>query len=94
VLRLPDKCILNQAALSPSFIGWQPQPGEWILLNTDSAAKGDPDSVGAGGVFKGSNGKWILGYVEEVGVCTSIRVELGAILRGLKWTGEKNVSKL
>jgi len=42
-----------------SLISWQPPPAEWILLNTDGAAKGNPGLLG----LKGSlGGAMVIGF--------------------------------
>ncbi|XP_043817082.1 uncharacterized protein LOC122724918 [Manihot esculenta] len=47
---------------STTFIFWSPPAMGWIAINTDGAAKGCPGLAGCAGVFRDSNGDWILGY--------------------------------
>ncbi|XP_052482520.1 uncharacterized protein LOC128036033 [Gossypium raimondii] len=57
---------------------------EWTYLNTDGAVQVDSGDTVAGGVQRGKNGEWILGYNKYLGNCSILDAELWGILDGLK----------
>uniref|UniRef100_A0A2C9V8R2 RNase H type-1 domain-containing protein n=1 Tax=Manihot esculenta TaxID=3983 RepID=A0A2C9V8R2_MANES len=69
---------------STTFISWSPPTMGWIAINTDGAVKGCPGPAGCAGVFRDSNGDWILGYQSALGTCTAIEAELWGILLGFR----------
>ena len=46
------------------------------------------------GVVRDSRGEWIRRFSENLGICTSIRAELRAVLQGLRMTRALELSKL
>jgi len=76
------------------WVRWEPPPRGWMVLNTDGAAKGNPGQAGAGGVLRGENSEWIIGFSEGLGYCSSVRAELRAVLRGLRLAKEAQATKL
>lgn len=48
----------------------------WYKLNSDWDSKGNHGVVGCGG----HTGKWIIGYVMNIGCCTAFSAELWGIL--------------
>ena len=50
--------------------------------------------AGGGGVFRGWNGERLGGFVEKMGVHSSVRAKLRAVLRGLLLAREKGYKKL
>jgi len=62
-----------------SRVRWEPPEGGWIVLNTDGVAQGNLGPAGAGGVLRGSQGEWIVGFSEHLGHCSSVRAELRAV---------------
>ena len=71
---------------------WEAPPPSWATLNTDGASKGNPGPAG-GGVIRGHRGEWICGFVENMGICTSTKAKLKAVLRGLLIAKEKITDK-
>jgi len=65
------------------FIKWKPPIESWIKLNIDGASKGNPGSVGGGGVFRGHSSKWIKEFSANFEHCTSVKTELLALLKSL-----------
>jgi len=47
-----------------------------MALNTDGAVKGNPGSIGAGGVIRGEKGEWIVGFSEYLGYCSATKAEI------------------
>lgn len=54
---------------------------QWMMLNTEKAAKGNPGSAGGGGIIQGPQGEFVEAFMERFGVCTSTRAELKAMFR-------------
>ena len=67
---------------------------DWVALNTDGALKNNLGQAGGGGFFRGWRAEWMGGFAERMGVCSSVRAELRAILRGLRLAQEKGYRKL
>jgi len=76
------------------WTGWEPPPVDWIALNTDGALRGNPGMAGGGGVFRDSSGNWLGGFAEKLGLCTSVRAELRALLQGLSLAKERGIWRL
>ena len=75
-------------------VRWEHPEPEWHVLNTDGASKGVSGRAGAGGVVRGDHGEWIVGFSEQLGVCSAIQAELRAVLRGLRIAREMGLRKL
>lgn len=55
-----------------------------IKLNIDGCSKGNLDKLGAGGLFRDSQGIWRGGFVVNLGISTNTMAELWAFLLGLR----------
>lgn len=64
-------------------VGWIPPSQGYLKRNLDSCAKGCPGAAGAGGLFRGSDGGWVLGFVHNIGCASAIRAELLVLWTGL-----------
>jgi len=64
------------------------------LLNTNGASKGNPGRACGGGVLRGDRGEWLCGFGESMGVCTSMKAEIKAVLRGLRITRSLAITRL
>ena len=74
---------------------WEALPPSWVTLNIDGASKGNSGPAGGGGgVIRGHRGEWICGFVENMGICTSTKAELKAVLRGLLIAKERSLTKV
>ncbi|GLU17060.1 hypothetical protein SLE2022_334570 [Rubroshorea leprosula] len=76
----PSSCKMKQ----PLPIAWDPPPPEWIKLNTNGSVIGNPGLGGCGGVFRDSQGQWVLGFTRNIGFTTALATELWAIRDGLQ----------
>ena len=73
---------------------WCPPDVGFVKLNTDGSFMPHSMKAGSGGLFRDSNGKWILGFTRNCGICTTLEAELWGILTGLKIAQEKGFTKL
>ena len=85
---------LERRESDEQWIGWDPPDGGWMALNTDGAVKGNPGSIGAGGVIRGEKGEWIVGFSEYLGYCSATKAEIRGVLRRLKIAKEMCIPKL
>ena len=76
------------------LIRWEPPLQHWVLLNTDGASKGNPGVAAEGGILRGPRGEWICGFSKNFGACTAVKVELKAVLRGLRMARDLGVQKV
>ena len=60
----------------------KPQPG-WVKLNIDGSVIGDPKKAGGGGIFRNSEGDWVVRFVKKFGNVSSNTAELWALKEGL-----------
>jgi len=65
-----------------------------MVLNMDGAAKGNPGQASVGGVLRGDKGDWVIGFLENLGHCSSTKAEIRAVFRGLKLAQEAHAQKL
>ncbi|GMI73003.1 hypothetical protein like AT5G42905 [Hibiscus trionum] len=49
-----------------------------VKVNVDGAVRGPSKVASIGGVFRDSNGSWILGFARNIGSCTALMAELWA----------------
>ncbi|CAL1407041.1 unnamed protein product [Linum trigynum] len=64
-------------------IGWKLPPPGWWKLNVDGASNGNPGVAGAGGVLRGSDGRWAGGFCASLGCCSAVMAELWGLYHGL-----------
>lgn len=63
-------------------IKWIPPPAGWIKLNSDGSVDAR-DRAGAGGLLRGEDGNWILGYGRNLGKANSLVAGLWGLRDGL-----------
>ena len=80
--------------MTERLIKWQAPPTDWISLHTNGAAKGNPGVARASGVFREHRGEWLGGYAEGLGICSLVKAELKAVLRGLRIAKDRRIQKL
>ena len=66
------------------LVTWIAPAEPFIKLNTDGNFIGNPRVAGAGGLLRGSSGRWISGFSLNLSITSNNVVELGAIRRGIK----------
>ncbi|KAK8511943.1 hypothetical protein V6N12_074632 [Hibiscus sabdariffa] len=63
---------------------WTRPPFGWICLNVDGAVSSTSSMASAGGLFRDTDGRWLLGFNKFMGVTSPLFAELCAIYVGLK----------
>ncbi|KAF7833196.1 putative ribonuclease H protein At1g65750 family [Senna tora] len=75
-------------------IGWTKPVEGYVKLNTDGSSIGNPGPMGIGGIFRNSDGGWLLGFSSFVGIQSNMFAELNAIKHGLAIAVDRKISKL
>ncbi|KAJ0047890.1 hypothetical protein Pint_16241 [Pistacia integerrima] len=75
-------------------VHWSPPPKDWVKLNIEGSSIWHLGCAGAGGIVRNEFGKWLLGYTETLGNCSSLTAELNALYQGLKLVWEKGFRKI
>jgi hypothetical protein len=83
---LRKTCILKKG--NQVLINWIPPDAQDIKINVDGASSGNPGPAGAGGLLRDFTGKWLKGFVINVGVATNTTAEFWGILKGLELAWE------
>jgi len=86
--------VCDNRKYSARWVRWKSGSEGWIILNTDGAAKGNPGPTGAGGVLRGDKGEWLVGFLENLGHCSSIKAEFKAVWRGLNLANEMQAQRV
>jgi L1 cell adhesion molecule like protein len=76
-----------------AHIGWKRPEGDWIMLNTDGASRGN-SVAGCGGLLRNSNGQWLGGFSHHLGSCNAYLAELWGVLDGLKLAYDRGFKKI
>ncbi|MCH84271.1 RNA-directed DNA polymerase (Reverse transcriptase), partial [Trifolium medium] len=75
-------------------ISWKPPQCDWILLNTDGAAKKETGMTGCGGLLRDSNGRWVVGFAKNLGNTNAYMAELWGLYEGLILANNMGVHQL
>lgn len=65
------------------YIKWKPPPKGYFKLNTDGELKQSNTSAGFEGVFRDTNGDWVMGYAGQYPSTNITNIELMTLFRGL-----------
>ncbi|GMI70572.1 hypothetical protein HRI_000726500 [Hibiscus trionum] len=60
----------------PRLEGWTRPPEGWSKLNTDGAVSGGSGMTSCGGVIRGAEGQWIMGFTRRLRVCSPLEAKL------------------
>lgn len=75
-------------------MGWSPSSNEWIKLNSDVSVRGSNYKASSGGLLRDLNGRWVGGYVRNIGSCSISYDELWGLLDGLGLAWDNGIRKL
>lgn len=64
-----------------------------IKLNTNGANKSDIHRSGCGGVIRGCDGKWIVGFYKNLGFCNAFVAEMWSAFEGLEMAKNLGATK-
>ncbi|KAJ1421739.1 Ribonuclease H-like superfamily [Sesbania bispinosa] len=77
---VPSRSLQHREAL----VRWMfPNPG-WVKINVDGSVRQDQNRAGCGGVFRGVDGNWVLGFSVNMGRGSVLFAELRAVEVALK----------
>src|SRR4051812_10993501 len=76
------------------LIVWRKPDPPFVNLNIDGASKSNHGEAGIGGLFRDSNGQFILGFASYLGNASSMLTESKALLLGLYFAKELGTSNL
>ena len=70
-------------------VAWISPPMDWFKFNFDRVAKRNPDMARCGGLCRDLNGKWILGFTFNLGMCNFMVAKLWRAFHSWKmaWDG-------
>ena len=97
ICRSNDTLLIDSLGSAPRrdhLCRWQPPGVGCVKLNTDAVCKLPMYLAAAGGLIRDNLGRWLLGFMYNIGACTPLEAELWAILEGLRvaWNaGYRNV---
>ncbi|CAN1157728.1 Putative ribonuclease H protein At1g65750 [Linum perenne] len=81
-------------ARQAQLIGWRPAEEGWFSLNSDGSLVHNPNSAAAGGIIRDSDGRFVVAYAANLGVCSIMRAEIRGIVEGMKLAWNKGIRKL
>ena len=70
------------------MIGWDCPPYDWCKINSNGAFKTREGIAAGGGLLRDSNGKWIAGFVANLGHCSERWLRFGVHGILSNWHGE------
>ncbi|XP_072074464.1 uncharacterized protein [Arachis hypogaea] len=75
-------------------IAWQPPEDGWLKINTDGAISQEHHIAGCGGLIRDSRGRWVAGFLVNIGKGTAFTAEAWGILHGLKLAWDLGFKKI
>ena len=60
-------------------ICWNKPDQGWFKLNSDGTSQGNPGRAGGGSLIRDHDGKWVKGYMRNIGQATSVAAEFWAL---------------
>lgn len=75
-------------------VGWIPPPASIIKVNVDGTSKGNPGRAAARCVLHDQDDGWIVSGAQNLGLCTSLQVELWATMLGLQVAWDHGFRKI
>lgn len=75
------RATMNKVTL---MIRWIPQDVGWTKLNTDGASNKECEIAVCGGLIRGADGMWQIGFSKSLGYCNAYIAELWGIYEGLR----------
>lgn len=85
-----DRRLINKVVQ----VRWNRPNAGWYKFNSDGSSLGNPGRAGGGGLICDSNGVWIKGFTRNIGISSSVEVELWALRDGLSLCISLNIKDL
>ncbi|PKI31543.1 hypothetical protein CRG98_048066, partial [Punica granatum] len=63
-------------------ISWIRPPEDFFKLNTDGSSRGNPGAAEASGLLRDADGRWIVGFSQNIGIAIVTMAELWGVLTG------------
>ncbi|KAF7829553.1 ribonuclease H [Senna tora] len=97
-IRAMDKNVMGGYRCDPSvvdrFICWNKPEFGWVKFNVDGARKDSLNLTTCGGVARDSSGRFLFGFVRDLGDGTVLNAELWGILSALEVSWHKGFKKI
>lgn len=85
----------NQLRLRQEImIGWSEPPTEWVKVNVDGSALGNPGQSAAGGLCHDKDGNWLFGFNIKMGNGSAYQAEVFAIWQGLQLAWDRGFERV
>lgn len=65
------------------MIKWMPPDQRWYKLNSDGLKVGDSGGTGYGGLIRDENGRWVVGFVRNLGIASAYVAKSWGVLEGV-----------
>ncbi|KAF7844735.1 putative reverse transcriptase [Senna tora] len=92
--KLPQSGSLKEKSGHCCYISWEAPSAGWIKLNIDGSHQGATGNSACGGVARDDNGKWIFGFIKNLGKKNSTVAEMWGVLIGLQIAKEKGYTRV
>ncbi|XP_041001650.1 uncharacterized protein LOC121247351 [Juglans microcarpa x Juglans regia] len=76
------------------LVKWSKPPSGWIKLNCDGSYRNNPESSGGGGILRDIDGYFKVAFSAHFGLGTNNKVELRAMLEGIRLCKSLSFSKI
>ncbi|KAF7822893.1 ribonuclease H [Senna tora] len=73
---------------------WRKPDAPWIKVNTDGAVCSRNGQAGCGGIFRDHKGRWLAGFMANIGHSTVLSAELWGIMYSLREAWERGYRKV
>ncbi|CAN1796987.1 Putative ribonuclease H protein At1g65750 [Linum perenne] len=73
----------NNACRRTEVISWTPGPSGWLVLNTDGSVDHRTGKAVAGGLVRDAEGRCLLAFTMNIGICSITRAEMRGAIEGL-----------
>ncbi|OVA03982.1 Ribonuclease H domain [Macleaya cordata] len=73
---------------------WIPPPLDFVKINCDGAARGNPGPAGAGIIVRDFKSATIVSISQGLGISSNFMAEVSAIILGIEWAAHNNKTKI
>lgn len=70
----------HMACSSMSMQGWQPPTTGWVKINVDVSLSRNRSRATVGGMLRGPNGDWLVGFRMQTGMYDILNIEAKTVL--------------